>query len=181
MIAFTIDELTTCIKNTLTGDILETEVIRLKRKSFLSKFNEKTGWYVNWAEFSDETEIYGLVIKGSVDIQGLIAVTDDPKSNAVYLNWGCVSPNNNSWRNGTKQYEGVGGHLFAIAIDISLKKGYGGCIHAIAMDQKILDHYVNNYGAIIVGIMHPFHFVIEEESALLIKEVYKYEWSDDEL
>ena len=29
--------------------------------------------------------------------------------------------------------------------------------------------------------MHPYHFVIEEESAKKIKEVYKYEWSDEEL
>ena len=47
MITFTIDEITACLKDTQTGDTVETEVIRIRRKSFLSKFNEKTGWYVN--------------------------------------------------------------------------------------------------------------------------------------
>ncbi len=181
MIPFIIDSLTPCLKNVQTGDIVETEVIRVKRKSFLQKFNEHTGWYVNWSKFDDETEIYALVIKGTVDIQGLIAVTDDVQSNAVYINWACTSPANNVWRNGVKVYEGVGGHLFAIAMNISVQRGHGGCVHAVAMDKEILKHYVDVFDAIVVGIMHPFHFVIEEESAKKIMEVYKYEWSDDEL
>ncbi len=181
MIPFIIDSLTPCLKNVQTGDIVETEVIRVKRKSFLQKFNEHTGWYVNWSKFDDETEIYALVIKGTVDIQGLIAVTDDVQSNAVYINWACTSPANNVWRNGVKVYEGVGGHLFAIAMNISVQRGHGGCVHAVAMDNEILKHYVDVFDAIVVGIMHPFHFVIEEESAKKIMEVYKYEWSDDEL
>ena len=48
MICFRIDELTPCLKNVETGEIYETEVIELRRKSFLSKFNKRTGWYVNW-------------------------------------------------------------------------------------------------------------------------------------
>jgi len=43
MITFYIDEFTPCLRNAETGDIVETEVVRLKRKSFLSKFNKKTG------------------------------------------------------------------------------------------------------------------------------------------
>lgn len=181
MIPFLIDGLTPCLKNVLTGDIVETEVIRVKRKSFLSKFNERTGWYVDWSKFDKETEIYALVLKGTVDIQGLIALTDDEQSNAVYINWACTSPENNVWRNGSKLYEGVGGHLFAIAINISEQRGHGGCVHAIAMDKDILQHYVEAFDAVVIGIMHPYHFVIEEESAKKIKEVYKYEWSDEEL
>ena len=50
MICFRIDELTPCLKNVETGEIYETEVIELRRKSFLSKFNKRTGWYVNWGK-----------------------------------------------------------------------------------------------------------------------------------
>lgn len=135
----------------------------------------------HWSKFGGETEIYALVLKGTVDIQGLIALTDDEQSNAVYINWACTSPENNVWRNGSKLYEGVGGHLLAIAINISEQRGHGGCVHAIAMDKEILQHYAEVFDAIVVGILHPFHFVIEEESAKKIQEVYKYEWSDDEL
>lgn len=58
MIVFTIDEMVPCLKNVETGEIYETEVIRLRRKSFLSKFNSHTGWYVNWSKFDHDTEIY---------------------------------------------------------------------------------------------------------------------------
>ena len=155
MIPFVIDSLTPCLKNVQTGDIVETEVVRIKRKSFLAKFNERTGWYVDWSKFEKETEIYALVITGTVDIQGFIALTDDEQSNAVYINWACTSPANNVWRNGSKQYEGVGGHLFAIAMQVSVQRGHGGCVHAIAMDKDILQHYVEAFGAIVIGIMPP--------------------------
>jgi hypothetical protein len=36
MICFRIDELTPCLKNVETGEIYETEVIELRRRSFLS-------------------------------------------------------------------------------------------------------------------------------------------------
>lgn len=41
MITFTIDEIIPCLKDSLTGDIYETEVIQIKRKSVLKKFNKK--------------------------------------------------------------------------------------------------------------------------------------------
>ena len=37
MITFCIDELTPCLKDVVTGDILDTEVVALKRKSFFIK------------------------------------------------------------------------------------------------------------------------------------------------
>lgn len=43
MITVEIDELTPCLKDAQTGDIVETEIIRIRRKSFLQKFNSKTG------------------------------------------------------------------------------------------------------------------------------------------
>lgn len=49
------------------------------------------------------------------------------------------------------------------------------------MDKDILQHYVDTFDAIVIGIMHPYHFVIEEENARKIKEVYTYEWTDEEL
>ena len=63
-----IDELTPCLKDSVTGDIVETEVIRLYRKSFLKKFNRRNQWFVNWHELVDNDEIYALVVKGTFDI-----------------------------------------------------------------------------------------------------------------
>ncbi|MDO4179185.1 MAG: hypothetical protein Q4D21_08360 [Phascolarctobacterium sp.] len=68
MINFTIDELIPCLKDTTTGEIYETEIVRIRRKSFLSKFNKRTGWYVsgqmklsekdNIQIFEDDESIY---------------------------------------------------------------------------------------------------------------------------
>jgi len=72
-----IDGLTPCLIDNETGDIVETEVIRVKRKSFLSKYNMNTGWYVDWSDLLKENEIYAIVVKGTVAIQGLVAVRPD--------------------------------------------------------------------------------------------------------
>ncbi len=68
MICIDIDELTPCLVDVSTGETVETEVIRIKRRSFLSKFTEKNGWYTNWQGLIKTNEIYALVVKGTVDI-----------------------------------------------------------------------------------------------------------------
>lgn len=42
MVCVEIDDLVSCLLDNATGEIVETEVIRIKRKSFLSKYNKKT-------------------------------------------------------------------------------------------------------------------------------------------
>ena len=69
MINVLIDEMTPCLKDSKTGEIVQTEVIRIKRKSFLKKYNKKNGWYTNWEKLTEESEIYALVLEGTVDIQ----------------------------------------------------------------------------------------------------------------
>jgi hypothetical protein len=156
-------------------------VIRIKRKSFLSKFNSKNGWYVNWGTLAKENEIYALVLKGTVDIQGLVALQKLDEYGAVYVTWMCSAPHNNPMIAEEKKYIGVGGHLFAIAVDCSIKYGYEGAVTGNAADQTLLMHYCNVFGAVHLGILHPYQFFIDEENAAEIQEVYNYEWTDDEL
>lgn len=40
MINILIDEFTPCLKDARTGELVQTEVIRIKRKSFLKKYNK---------------------------------------------------------------------------------------------------------------------------------------------
>ena len=181
MVNVIIDECTNCLKDNKTGDIIETEVVRIKRKSFLSKFNPKTGWYINWSEILKENEIYALVLKGTVDIQGLVALQKIEDYEAVYITWMCVAPHNNQMINPLKKYIGVGGHLFAIAVDWSLQLGYGGAVTGNAANKELLMHYCEIFGAIHLGILHPYHFFIDEDNAAKVKEVYDYEWTQDEL
>ncbi|MCR5331845.1 MAG: hypothetical protein K6E62_11775 [Lachnospiraceae bacterium] len=184
MIPFTIDEITTCLKDTQTGDTIETEIVRIKRKSFLSKFNERTGWYVNWSKFPSGVEIYALVLKGTMDIQGLIGIEADKNAQAVHIHWACTAPHNNIWENGTKKYSGVGGHLFAIAGNKSMEYGFDGFVYAEAMDAEILEHYQKQYGAELFpfGLTpHPYRFIISEINMKKITEEYSYDDSDEEI
>lgn len=176
-----IDEIVPCLKDALTGEIVETEVVRIKRKSFLSKYRKNNGWYVNWNTLSNENEIYALVLKGSVDIQGLIALQPIDDYGAVYITWMCAAPQNNPMIINQKKFTGVGGHLFAIAVDCSIKAGYGGTVTANAADLPLVNHYCDVFGAVHIGIIHPYQFFIDEDNANKIKEVYDYEWTDDEL
>ena len=130
MIIFKLDELVPCLKDMETGDIYDTEVIRIRRKSVLSHYNKRTGWYINWSKFPESTEVYALVLKGTNDIQGMIAVEYNDEFQAVHVVWGCVAPQNNVWEYGKKKFSGVGGHLFAIASELSLKHGYDGFLYA---------------------------------------------------
>ena len=142
MITFIIDEVIPCLKDVETGEIYDTEVVRLKRKSFLSKFNRRTGWYINWGKFDEETEIYALVLKGTVDIQGLIAIRYDEDCKAVNIAWACTAPQNNVWQYKKQKYSGVGGHLFAIASELSVKKGYEGFVYGEAIDRELCEYYI---------------------------------------
>ena len=142
MINVFIDEFTPCLKDGKTGELVQTEVLRVGRKSFLKKYNEKNGWYVTWM---------------------------------------CASPENNHQINQEVKYKGVGGHLFAIAAKKSIEWGYGGMMYGFAADKTLLEHYMSVFNAEFIGIQHPFHFLIDEENAKKITEVYTYEWTDDEI
>jgi len=184
MICVDIDQLTPCLVNNVTGDIVNTEVIKISRKSFLSKFHSKNGWYTNWKNLSMDCEIYALVISGSVDIQGLIAMNLQKSSDmdVGFIDWAVAAPWNNPELVVQKRFDGVGGHLIAMAADWSEKNGYSNVVTGFCRNVDIMNHFINAYGAehIPTGL-HPYHIVFEQESALKIRRVYDYEWTDDEL
>ena len=181
MINVWVDELTPCLRDAETNELVDTEVLRIKRKSFLQKYSKKNGWYVNWADLVDENEIYALVIQGTMDIQGLIAVKPIDDFKSIYVTWMCTAPENNKMLVSNPKYKGVGGHLFAIAAQLSCESGYGGAISGFAADKKLLEHYCEVFNAEYLGILHSYQFFIAEEQAGKIREAYNYVWTDDEL
>lgn len=121
-----------------------------------------------------------LVLKGTLDIQGLVAIQYDDTAQAVYMLWGCISPENNIWEYGKKRFSGVGGHLFAIASDLSMQHGFDGFIYAEAMDQELFDYYSTEYGALpLPSVDNPYRFMLSDEMTGKIREVYDYEWTDE--
>lgn len=179
MLTAWIDTMTPCLKDKRTGELVDTEVIRIKRASFLRKYNKKNGWYVNWNELLKENEIYALVIHGSVDIQGLLAVRPDETMASAFVTWMCASPENNPEFTREKKYEGIGGHLFAIAAQRSFDYGFQGAISGFAADRKLMNHYCSVFNAEPICMLHPYQIFISETDGAQIKEVYDYEWTDE--
>lgn len=176
-----IDDLTPCLKDNSTGELVETEVIRIRRKSFLSKYNKRSGWYTNWGQLVKDNEVYALVLKGTVDIQGLVAVRPEETYQATYITWMCTAPHNNPQIAVAPKYSGVGGHLFAIAGSVSKKAGFKGEVFGFAANQKVLDHYVERLGATPIQMLHPYHFAIFEDRMQELLDTYTYGLTDEEV
>ena len=179
MLYVEIDGLTPCLIDNETGDIVETEVIRIKRKSFLEKFNKRTGWYVNWTDLLEENEIYALVVKGTVSIQGLVAVRIDDTMQSSFVTWMVAAPCNTPTKTTTKRYNGVGGHLFAIAAQRSREMGYNCAISGFAANHELMEHYCKILGAEPICMLHPYQIFVPEEAGKRIREVYTYEWTNE--
>jgi len=112
----------------------------------------------------------------------MVAIQYDNEAQAVYVLWGCTSPENNVWEYGKKKYAGVGGHLFAIASDLSIKAGFDGFIYAEAMDEELFNYYTVEFGALpLPPVNNPYRFMISDKMTEKIREVYSYEWTDEEI
>ena len=115
-----------------------------------------------------------------MDIQGLVAVEPNPSYRAVHIVWACTAPQNNVWEYGAQKYKGVGGHLFAVASEVSLRMGYDGTVYGEAMDEEILRYYMKQFGAVrLPRTIHPYALVINEATTERIREVYNYVWTDE--
>ena len=180
MITVWIDEFTPCLIDNATGAYIDTEVVRIKRKSFLSNYNKRTGWFENWGNLAKQNEIYALVLKGTMDIQGLVALRLHEESKEVFVEWICANPKSNP-SSDLKQYNGIGGHLFAIAIDRSMQLGKNGEFYGFAANNKLYEHYQKKLLATPIGILHEYHFIMESTQARKILEEYTYEWTDEEV
>lgn len=172
-----LDEIVPCLKDIQTGEIKETVVFKIESRSFLRKFKEKDGWGINWIDVPKEVEVYALALKENNEIQGLVGVRNDVDAHAAYLHWACAAPHNNKTLTESPKYSGVGGHLFAVAVDRSLAWGYEGTVHGFALNKKLLNHYIEVLGVSYLGALHPYQFYIDGEASLKLLEVYTYEWN----
>jgi len=100
----------------------------------------------------------------------------------MHILWACTAPHNNIWEHKVQKYKGVGGHLFAIAAELSVKMGFEGYLYGEAMDEEILQHYIREFGAErLPRVIHPYAMMIRGENTARIREVYSYDWSGETL
>ncbi|MCQ2522034.1 MAG: helix-turn-helix domain-containing protein [Lachnospiraceae bacterium] len=173
-----IDDLVPCLTDTLTKEKVDTAVFKIESRSFLSKYNKHTGWHINWSKLPNDVDIYALTTTNDNQIQGLIALKDDVLCDAIYIHWACTAPHNNIAEYGSQKYAGVGGHLFAIAAEKSISYGHLGYVYGFANCKTTLHHYIEKLGAIHFAAKHPYQFIIDDEHANKLLEIYTYEWSD---
>lgn len=128
-----------------------------------------------------DNEIYALVLKGTVDIQGLIAIKHEPTYQSTYITWMCTASHNNPQLVDMPKYAGVGGHLFAIAGTESQKVGFNGEVFGFAANQRVLEHYVEKLHATPIQMLHPYHFAIFDNNMQELLETYTYELTDEEI
>lgn len=164
-ISVEIDKFTPCLVDCQSGKIIDTHY------SLASENELKTnGWNFKWnSKDLNDAEIYKLTIENEEQIQGLVAIKDDRSNYAIYLKLAESSPNNIGKN---KRYEGVGGHLFAIAVQKSLEKGYGGFVYFEAKNQRLVKHYQETFGARNIGGIHQFRMIIDETAAKELLQKY---------
>lgn len=163
---FIIDKLTNSIENTSTGEVFDTEVVKMGKADI--KQIIKTEWEFDWhTEIKDKTkEVYKLTtVNNSTIIQGLLSLEDKDDHLFMHL---IESARFNKKKN--KIYFGVPGNLVAFACKLSMDKGYEGFL---AFDAKtaLIRHYQQT--------LHATHFrglrmFIETNAALqLISKYFK--------
>ena len=133
---FVIDKLTNSIENTSTGEVFDTEIVRLSSKDI--SHIKKADWQFDWArEIKDKTkEVYKLTtVNNPTIIQGLLSIED--KEDHIFMHLIEYAKFN---KHKDKVYIGVPGNLVAYACKVSVDKGYQGFL---AFDAKtaLIKHY----------------------------------------
>jgi len=162
-----IDKLTPCLVDAETGEILST-IFSIATKNDIAELSNK-GWAFDWsADSLDKLNIYKLLIKDDDTIQGLIAT--EVFRGAVYIHLLESAPQN---RGEDKKYEGVGGHLFAIAMRLSVALGFGGYIFFDAKNMELVKHYSDMLGANrLYSPVHEYRMEVQEDNTSKIINKY---------
>ena len=166
-----IDRFTPCLMERETGALVDTSYSIATEQELRAL--KKQGWLFNWnATELKKSDIYKLTVKKSQEIQGVVAIENQPGNYAYHLSLAESAPQN---RGVNRKYDGVGGHLFAIAAQKSLEAGYGGFIYFEAKNRELVDHYRDAFGAMLIGMPHEYSMIIDEDAAQKLLRAYTLE------
>ena len=167
-ISVEIDKFTPCLVERETGKTVNTTYSKASQSELKALKNK--GWNFDWtADDLKDAVVYKLTLENDDVIQGLVALTDFPRDNAVYINVAESAPHN---LGETKRYEGVGGHLFAIAAQTSVNNGYDGFMFLDAKNTDLVEYYHEKFGATLLGMPHPYRMFIDEYHANQLLSIY---------
>ena len=163
-----IDKLTPCLERLKGNEIVNTSFSLVEKSELLSLKN----WLFDWNDIDlQNCEIFKLSVDGDERIQGLVALHILNRNRAVYVKIAESAPHN---KGKNKEFVGVGGHLFAIAVQRSYELGFDGFAYFDAKNVELVKHYAKTLGAVLIGHPHPYRMIIDEEAAYKLKQVYNF-------
>lgn len=163
-----IDDFTPCLVEVKSGKVLDT-VYSGATQGELKQLS-KEGWLFDWTDKNlAGSEIIKLQLGGKDDIEGLIAIEDMKGSYAYHVSLAESAPHN---RGKEKVYNGVGGHLFAIAAQKSMEAGYGGFLCFEAKNEDLVKYYSEMLGAQLIGGVHEYRMIVDESKAQELLDKY---------
>jgi len=163
-----LDKFTPCLENIETGELISTSYSKAGHGEL--KGLKRQGWNFNWTSKSlKNCEVYKLTIENDRNIQGLIAIEDIKRDKAVYIRIVESAPHNFGKN---KRYNGVGGHLFAIAAKRSTELGYDGFLYMDAKNIDLVRHYQKILGAKFLGMYHDYRMYVDEEAVQKLLKKY---------
>lgn len=164
-----IDELTPCLRRMKDNKIVDTEVVKISPNK--AEFSD---WEFDW--MLPETmgyKVYGIKANGDNRIQGMIALKKDQTNYAMHVDVVEAAPFNNPHNKKyvKKEYNGVGGHLFAEAVKQSYNAGYGGAVYFTAK-TNLIEHYQKELGAYVINPREGTMFIDEVAAKKLFDRYY---------
>ena len=141
-----IDELTPCLRNLKTGEIVQTTV-----KEITPQKGQFKDWEFDWTlPQKNGFRVFALYADGDERIQGLVATKPVKENIAIKIDIVEAAPFNNKHNPintaHKKEYSGVGGHLFAEAVKQSYENGFDGFVYFQAK-TNLINHYIKTLGA----------------------------------
>jgi hypothetical protein len=137
---FEVDKLTNSIINTLTGETLNTDVVKVSKSEFIIQ----SDWEFDWNRELKKTdrEIFKLVSLEDPDtIQALISLASFNDHVWIHL---IESAKFNKGK--SKMFDGAPANLVAFAAKLSFEKGFDGYV-LFAAKSKLIEHYEKMLGA----------------------------------
>ena len=163
---FEIGKLTSSIENTLTGEVFETEIIRLRRSD--QALIKKKDWQFDWFEElnNKKREVHGLVTRENPTIlHGLVSFASNIDHIHMYLLEN-ATPN----RGNKKLYDGVALNLVAFVCKSAFERGFEGAV-AFIEKSALMEHYEKKLGA--KRFAGNKMFMDKREAYSLIKQYFK--------